>query len=113
VVVVWGRAATPGLAAAAAGGGASKGWGREVPGPLDDGDTARDLMPRYDLVSLQLGPSSSLLSSQDGPPFHILALVVFISSRSDPSVYWCMRSLSKMRRKCAYLHRSAKYFQSM
>jgi hypothetical protein len=38
-----------------------------VPGLPDDGDAARDLMPRSDLVILQLRPSTSLLSSQVDP----------------------------------------------
>lgn len=59
-----------GLAAAAAGGGEGGGeemrW-RDVPGPLGNRGILGILFPSIRSAALLFGPSTSLLSSQDGP----------------------------------------------
>ena len=61
--------ATPGLAAAATGGGEeARGLRRECPG-LSIWEAARDLKPRSDPVLLRFAPTPFLLSAQVHPSF--------------------------------------------
>jgi len=65
-VVAWWLAVAPGLAAAAAGDGAARGLGKKIPG-LPSIGAGCSFSSRSNLVLLQLSPSSSLLSAQEGP----------------------------------------------